>query len=88
MNTEWYDLNSLDTTLIGPYYSNSNIVHNICYDTVSYHSKVRRLGQSAGERHCGASVGQLRGVVRGQEGHVLDPEHPRVNLRELRPRPP
>ena len=65
-----------------------NIVRNICYTPVSYHSKVRGLGQSAGECHCRASVGQLRGVVRGQEGHVLDPKHPRVNLRELRPRPP
>ena len=55
---------------------------------VSHHSKVWGFGQSAGEGHSGPGVGQLGGVVRGQEGHILDPEHPRVNLRQLRPRSP
>ena len=53
----------------------------------SYHSKVWGLGESAGQGHRGSLVGQHRGVVGRQEGDVLHSEHPRVNLRQLRPRP-
>ena len=53
----------------------------------SYHSEVWGLGEPAGHGHRGALVRQQRGVVRRQEGDVLQAEHPRVNLRQLRPRP-
>ena len=58
------------------------------FKVISYHAEVWGLGKPAGQGHGGALVGQQGGVVRGQEGDVLHPEHPGVDLRQLRPRPP
>ena len=51
---------------------------------IAHHSEVRRLGESAGQGDGGALVGEQGGVVGGEEGDLLQPEHPGVNLRQLR----